>query len=160
MMTTMTNSRPYLIRAIYEWICDNNCTPYLYANTAVKNVLLPEHLLVENPLILNVAPSACNNLLMDNEGVSFQARFSGRVFDIYLPIDAVIAIVARENGQGMTFEMPPVGTDAPEEESITAEDAADNSQSQSDPTKAGTTQADKADKKVTKRGKSGLKVVK
>ncbi len=101
----MTDSKPYLIRAIYEWICDNEQTPYLYVDTRAQNLLLPEHLYADNPLILNISPSACQNLQLGNEDITFQARFSGKVFDIYLPIGAIMAIVARENGQGMTFEV-------------------------------------------------------
>lgn len=101
----MTDSKPYLIRAIYEWICDNEQTPYIYIDTRVKGLLLPENLYADNPLILNISPSACQNLNLANESITFQARFSGRVFDIYLPVDAVIGVVARENGQGMTFEV-------------------------------------------------------
>lgn len=101
----MTDSKPYLIRAIYEWICDNEQTPYIYIETRVKGLLLPENLYADNPLILNISPSACQNLNLANESITFQARFSGRVFDIYLPVDAVIGVVARENGQGMTFEV-------------------------------------------------------
>lgn len=102
--TTMTNNKPYLIRAMHDWICDNAATPYLYVDTEAENLNLPEHLLAENPLILNASPNACRNLALENDAISFQARFSGQVFDVYLPIDAIIAIVARENGQGMQFE--------------------------------------------------------
>ncbi len=101
----MTDSKPYLIRAIYEWICDNTQTPYVYVDTRVQGLLLPENLYADNPLILNISPAACQHLQLANEAITFQARFGGRVFDIYLPVDAVMAIVARENGQGMTFEV-------------------------------------------------------
>lgn len=99
----MNDSKPYLLRALYEWICDNDCTPYLYIDTAVSDVLLPQHLYQEEPLVLNISPSACNQLTMANDIIALQARFSGKIFDISVPISAVLAIVARENGQGMTF---------------------------------------------------------
>lgn len=101
---TMTSNKPYLIRALHAWICDNDCTPYLYVNTQSDNLRLPTHLLAENPLILNASPNACKDLALDNDAVSFQARFGGEVFDVYLPVSAIIAVVARETGQGMTFE--------------------------------------------------------
>ncbi len=101
----MNDSKPYLIRALYEWICDNDCTPYLYVNTAIADVLLPEHLYQDNPLVLNISTSACNQLLLANHEISLQARFSGHVFTVHIPINAVMGIVARENGQGMTFEV-------------------------------------------------------
>ncbi len=100
----MTSNKPYLLRAIHEWICDNDCTPYLYVNTDVKGLHLPAHLLTENPLILNASLNACRDFDISSDAVSFQARFSGEVFDVYLPNQSILAIVARENGLGMTFE--------------------------------------------------------
>lgn len=101
----MNDSKPYLIRALYEWICDNDCTPYLYVNTAIADVLLPEHLYQDAPLVLNISTNACNQLLLANHEISLQARFNGQVFTVHIPINAVMGIVARENGQGMTFEV-------------------------------------------------------
>ncbi len=100
----MTSNKPYLIRAIYEWICDNNCTPYLYVNTASEGVRLPQSLSAEiSPLILNISPTASLDLNIDAEFISFTARFSGQVFDIYLPLYSVLAIVAKETGEGLSF---------------------------------------------------------
>lgn len=101
----MTSSKPYLIRAIHEWIVDNQMTPYVYVNTGIDGLSLPEHLYADDPLILNIAPVACQQLQMHNDKITFQTRFSGRIFSIVLPVAAVIAIVARENGQGMTFDI-------------------------------------------------------
>lgn len=101
----MTDNKPYLLRAMYEWICDNELTPYIYVDTRLSGILLPDNLLSESPQVLNISPSACQQLSLTNESVTFQARFAGQVFDVFLPIIAVIAIVARENGQGMTFEV-------------------------------------------------------
>lgn len=100
----MTDNKSYLMRAIHEWICDNKCTPYLYVDTAQPNVVIPEHLYGDNPLVLNISPSASQSLLIDDVAVSFQARFSGKVFNLFIPIPACLAIIARENGQGMSFE--------------------------------------------------------
>ncbi len=141
----MTDSKPYLIRAIYEWICDNAQTPYLYIDTRVKDLLLPEHLYADNPLILNISPSACQNLQLGNDDITFQARFAGQVFDIYLPIGAIMAIVARENGQGMTFEV--------------VLDESNSSDIDSDNEKA-TNNNNSNNKKKPPKKKGGLKVVK
>lgn len=104
----MTSNKPYLIRAIYEWICDNDCTPYLYVNTACEELILPESLAEESPLLLNISPAASVNLIIDNDTITFTARFSGQVFDIYLPLYSIVAIAAKETGQGLSFpdELP------------------------------------------------------
>ncbi|PIE45205.1 MAG: ClpXP protease specificity-enhancing factor [Gammaproteobacteria bacterium] len=102
-MISMTSNKPYLIRAIYDWICDNECTPYLYLDTTCKGLILPPHLLNDNPVALNISPSACQSLLINADDITFQARFSGQVFDIHCPMPAVIAILARETGQGLNF---------------------------------------------------------
>lgn len=141
----MTDSKPYLIRAIYEWICDNEQTPYLYIDTRFNNLLLPEHLYAENPLVLNISPSACQDLQLGNDEITFQARFAGQAFDIYLPIGAIMAIVARENGQGMTFEVVLDESNSSDTNSDN-EKAADNSNSDN--------------KKKSAKKKGGLKVVK
>ncbi len=99
----MTSSKPYLLRAIYEWIEDNELTPYLYINTGVEGLCLPRHLLSESPLVLNISSNACAKLQMSNDAITFQARFSGEAFDVYLPMNAILAIVSRENGEGMSF---------------------------------------------------------
>ncbi len=100
----MTSNKPYLLRALHEWICDNDCTPYLYVDTQAAGLVLPAHLSDESPLVLNASYNACKDLQLSNEAISFQARFSGEVAEVYLPMAAVIAIVARETGQGMTFD--------------------------------------------------------
>lgn len=102
---TMTSSRPYMIRATYEWIVDNNCTPYLLVDAHAKGVAVPqEHVNKEGQIILNLSPTAVKDLMMDNTAVSFSARFGGVPRDIYVPCWGVLGIYARENGQGMIFE--------------------------------------------------------
>lgn len=102
----MTSNKPYLMRAIYDWICDNQATPYLYVDTSQSNVVVPEHLYGDNPLILNISPTASQHLLLGSERISFEARFSGKVFELQIPLSACLAIVARENGMGMRFAEP------------------------------------------------------
>ncbi|MCG8324327.1 MAG: ClpXP protease specificity-enhancing factor [Thiotrichales bacterium] len=99
----MTSNRPYLIRALYEWILDNDHTPYLLVNAEHEEVMVPEQFVDEGKIILNVAPQAVQDLELGNEWILFSARFSGTRFDIQIPATAVIAIYAKENGQGMIF---------------------------------------------------------
>lgn len=100
----MTSSQPYLIRAIYEWIVDNDLTPYLMVDATKKGAIVPEDYLDEQGrIILNISPSATSELLMTNEEVTFNARFSGQAIGIVVPTYCVKAIYARENGQGMMF---------------------------------------------------------
>ncbi len=107
----MTPSRPYLIRAIYQWITDNELTPYLLVNTQVPGVIVPEAYVENNKIILNTSPVAVQGLVLGNEEIEFSARFGGVVQTIVVPSDAVLAIYARENGQGMVFneEQPASG---------------------------------------------------
>ncbi len=101
----MTSSQPYLIRAIYEWIVDNDLTPYLMVDATKRGTVVPEDYLDEQGrIILNISPSATSGLLLTNEEVTFSARFSGQSMGIVVPTYSVRAIYARENGQGMVFE--------------------------------------------------------
>ncbi len=100
----MSSSQPYLIRAIYEWIVDNNLTPYLMVDATKEGAIVPEDYLDDQGrIILNISPSATSELLMSNEEVTFNARFSGQAIGIVVPTYCVKAIYARENGQGMMF---------------------------------------------------------
>lgn len=101
----MTSSQPYLIRAIYEWIVDNDLTPYLMVDAKKRGAIVPEDYLDElGRIILNISPSATSGLLMTNEEITFSARFSGQSMGIVVPTYSVRAIYARENGQGMMFD--------------------------------------------------------
>ncbi|PIE46401.1 MAG: ClpXP protease specificity-enhancing factor [Gammaproteobacteria bacterium] len=133
----MTSNKPYLLRALHEWIVDNGCTPYLYINTQAKHLRLPAHLADENPLVLNSSPKACKDLQLTNDAISFQARFSGQVFTVHLPMDAIIAIVARETGQGMTFEWDGPTADSDENNNSHSEKSGDNGDKQEKPRKSG-----------------------
>jgi stringent starvation protein B len=99
----MTSSKPYLIRALYEWILDNDTTPYILVDTSSDQVLIPQGIASDGKVVLNLAPAAIQNLEMTNESVSFSARFNGVAEDLYCPISALMAIYARENGEGMMF---------------------------------------------------------
>jgi stringent starvation protein B len=113
----MTSSRPYLVRALYEWILDNNCTPHLLVYADAGGVDVPRGHVQNGQIVLNIAPTAVVDLLMDHQAISFNARFNGLPTDIYIPMQAVMGIVTRENGQGMMFdfsEPPQPPEEAPE----------------------------------------------
>lgn len=101
---TMTSSRPYLIRALYEWIVDNQLTPHLLVNATMPGVSVPEKHIRDGKIVLNIAPEAIMQLNMTNEWVNFEARFSGVPYQIRLPVMSIEAIYAMENGRGMVFE--------------------------------------------------------
>lgn len=99
----MTSSRPYLIRAMYQWIIDNGMTPHLLANVSVEGCQVPTSYIQEGKIVLNIAPMAITGLILGDDDVSFGARFNGVSESICVPIKAIEAIYARENGQGMMF---------------------------------------------------------
>ncbi|MEH6580400.1 MAG: ClpXP protease specificity-enhancing factor [Halioglobus sp.] len=100
----MTPSRPYIMRALYEWIVDNDCTPYMLVDAMLENVMVPQQFVKDGQIVLNISPGAVVELNIANDAVSFNGRFGGVATDIYVPAAAVIGIYARENGQGMVFD--------------------------------------------------------
>lgn len=118
----MTPSRPYILRAIYEWLVDNQLTPYLMVDALQPFVQVPEQFIEEGQIVLNISPKAVAKLSLSNEAVQFNASFSGVPQHIYVPIAAVKAIYAFENGRGMIFseeeeddggDYPPEGDNSP-----------------------------------------------
>ena len=103
----MTSNRPYLIRALYEWITDNGLTPHLLVNAELAGVEVPSHYVQEGQIVLNVNATAVQGLRLGNDLIEFSARFGGTPYWIRLPPQAVIAVYARENGQGMVFSQTP-----------------------------------------------------
>lgn len=99
----MTSNRPYLIRALYEWLVDNGLTPYLLVDARAEQARVPMDYAEDGRIVLNVTPTAVRDLQMGNDWISFSARFGGRAHEIMLPLPAVLGIYARENGQGMLF---------------------------------------------------------
>lgn len=103
--TESTSTRPYFIRAMHEWCCDNGFTPHI--TVAVDHsVQVPREYVKEGEIVLNVGLTATNGLQLGNDYITFQARFGGVARDIMVPVDQVIAVFARENGQGMAFPRP------------------------------------------------------
>ena len=99
----MTSSRPYLIRAIYQWIADNGMTPHLLVDVGIEGVVVPVEHVQNGKIILNIAPMAISGLVLGDTEVTFNARFSGKSQGLYIPVEAVLAVYAKENGQGMMF---------------------------------------------------------
>lgn len=108
----MTSTKPYLLRAIFEWAEDNGFTPQVLVDADVKDVEVPRQHVVDGQIVLNISSGAVQLHTMDNECLSFSARFSGVEHNIYLPIESIMAIFARENSQGIFFEeTDPDGSD-------------------------------------------------
>ncbi|HEU4622326.1 MAG TPA: ClpXP protease specificity-enhancing factor [Burkholderiaceae bacterium] len=107
------STKPYLIRALYEWCGDSGYTPYI-AVQVDERTKVPREFVKNGEIVLNVSPLATNRLVIDNEAVSFQARFGGSARDLWIPIDNIVSIYAKETGHGMAFEvskMPAVPMD-------------------------------------------------
>jgi len=102
---TMTSQRPYLLRAIYEWIVDNGMTPHVLVDAKRPGVSVPPSTVRDGQVVLNIAERAVGQLRMDNDLIAFNARFGGVSHAVFVPIDAVLAIYARETGMGMA--LPP-----------------------------------------------------
>lgn len=106
-----TSTKPYLLRALYEWCTDNGYTPYI--SVAVdETTIVPREYVRNGEIVLNISALATNRLRMDNHLIEFQARFNGSARDISVPIDKVIAIYARETGHGMAFDVPKAPAEA------------------------------------------------
>lgn len=131
---TTSSQKPYLIRALYEWIVDNELTPYIEVNTKIEGVNVPVEHIQDNRIILNVSPSAVKELNLGNDWIDFYARFSGIVRLVQVPVVAVLKIYARETGEGTAFKEEDSG--------------------------GGVTSSSPAGPASTKKGKPTLKIVK
>ncbi len=116
----MTARRPYMLRAFYDWLVDNDLTPHLVVDANMPGVRVPVEFIQDGQIILNIAPRAVGNLELGNDAVTFHARFSGRPHSVIVPVYAVHAIYARENGAGTMFE-PEEAYDHIEEETVEEE---------------------------------------
>lgn len=118
----MTPSRPYLIRALYEWIVDNGQTPYVLVDAEDEQVVVPRQFVDGGKIVLNINPSAVQNLELGNGFVELDARFSGTPMHVSVPVMSVLAIYARENGKGMVFTEEEGGGDEPPPDNTPDED--------------------------------------
>jgi stringent starvation protein B len=112
----MTSNKPYLIRAFYDWIVDNEMTPYVLVDATYPGVQVPQEHIQQGCIVLNVSPTATRGLLLENDRVVFTARFSGQTEQIFIAPNAILEIYAKENGRGIAFtpEEDDDGTPPPE----------------------------------------------
>jgi stringent starvation protein B len=108
---TMMSSRPYLVRAFNEWILDNNCTPYIVVDAGIQGVQVPTAHVANGQIVLNISPGAVRGLVIGNGALEFSARFGGVPMQVFVPLQAVTAIYAKENGEGMVFGSEPGSPD-------------------------------------------------
>lgn len=120
-MKEMTTNQPYLLRAFFDWILDNELTPYMVVDANYPDVQIPTQFVNNGQIVLNVSPSACVNFSIDLEWVEFQARFSGQPMLVSFPCVAVAAIYAKENGAGTAFQVPSI-------EDVSLRDDTDNTE--------------------------------
>ncbi|WP_458527175.1 ClpXP protease specificity-enhancing factor [Onishia taeanensis] len=160
----MLSSRPYLARALYQWLLDNDQTPHIVVDAKQPGVEVPEQFVQNGQIVLNIAPQAVEELFIENEAISFSARFGGKPMRVMVPTDALIALYARENGVGMVFGHEPVmpGHEAEEANAETDEDASDQRPSLSSVEEAGDeVAADEGDApKAPPKGRPSLRVIK
>lgn len=102
-MINMSSNRPYLLKAFYDWILDNECTPYIVVEADLPHVIVPQQTVKDGQVVLNISPSAVQLFSMDKQQITFSARFGGVPFEVYIPIYAISAIYAQENGAGTMF---------------------------------------------------------
>ena len=155
---TMTSSRPYIARALYDWILDNDCTPYILVDAARNGVEVPREFIKDGQIVLNVSPSAVRALHMGDDIITFDGRFGGEALTIVVPLDALMAIYARENGQGMVFEVEPAAD--VEEESVPVSAVLEPVASGPKAVESAEDQEPDPDKPPRKPGRPNLKVVK
>ena len=110
---SMTSSKPYLLRAICDWIMDNQCTPYLIVDALHQGTSVPLDHVKDGRIVLNISPLAVRDLQIEDDSVQFSGRFSGIPREIYAPMAAVLGIVAKENNEGMWFSKPDNEPDTP-----------------------------------------------
>lgn len=121
--TAMTSNRPYLMRALYDWISDNDLTPYLLVDANHPGIKAPNGIAKDGRIVLNTAARAVSHLQIGKEAISFSARFGGVSHSLYVPLSAVLAIYAQENGQGMMFPAEDSPPEPPEPEKVAVEEA-------------------------------------
>jgi len=117
--TSITPTRPYMVRALYQWIEDNALTPYLMVDATAEDVQIPREHVQDGRIVLNIASRATGNMSMENDYINFSARFGGVSQEIWVPLTAVMGIYAKENSQGMFFDPNEYENYQPEEDSVT-----------------------------------------
>lgn len=153
----MARLRPYLVRATYDWLVDHNLTPYFLVDAEQDGVEVPWEYVEDGKIVLNAAPIAIRNLQLENDFVGFEASFSGKTWQIFFPVEATLALYARETGQGIYAREEGLGMlvnegEADELDPLPPEDG--------HKTEKPATESTDKDKNKKGRGKGGLKLVK
>lgn len=151
-MTNMTSSKPYLFRAMLEWIEDNGLTPHIIVDVSIPNVMVPLEHVKDGEIVLNVSSSSVKLYNSNNDEFSFNASFAGRYQDVFLPIASIKAVFARENQQGLFFSEKQVPA--------LSDEQADMLDSQMDTAEDESKAKNKAEKKETSKKTSHLTVIK
>ena len=164
-MDNLSSTRPYLTRALYDWMEDNALTPYVLVDATNDYVHVPQQYVKDSRIVLNICSTAVRDLFITNDGITFSARFGGTPMDINIPIESVLAIYARENGKGMFFEQSDDVESTPQDMKSTPHMALQNEMSDKDIVKKDIVKKDIVKKDVNKKGDSSkprptLKVVK
>ena len=155
MSDTMTSSKPYIVRAFYDWISDNQLTPYIVVDVNVYGVLVPMSYVNDGQITLNISSSAIGAISMAGEQIEFSARFGGKLENIAVPFGAVAAIYAKENGAGtsLAIEHPDVEEEVEESTSATLTTVTSDKATSDD-------DSEKAKPKSVSKGRASLKIVK
>ncbi|QIL85079.1 ClpXP protease specificity-enhancing factor [Vibrio sp. HDW18] len=156
----MTPRRPYLLRAFYDWLLENELTPHLVVDATLPRVKVPLEYVQDGQIILNVAPRAVSHLDLSNDEVTFNARFGGRPHRVIVPIYAVQAIYARENGAGTMFEPEPAYIDSLELEELDSPASLAGLESPLTDDSDDHTRDESSDEPPRPKGKPSLRVVK
>ncbi len=156
----MTPSRPYLLRAFYEWLVDNDLTPHIVVDAEQPDVEVPRQFVQNGQIVLNLAPQAVSGLQMTNDVVSCSARFGGSPHALYVPMWAVKAIYARENGAGTVFEAEPAYADMMTQSSIPEDDSPTASLRSVDPEESKSSDDDDKPTPPSGGGRPTLRVIK
>lgn len=152
----MQSSRPYIARALYQWLLDNDLTPYIVVDAEQEGVEVPRQFVQNGQIVLNLGVSAIRDLSMENEAIAFSARFGGQPMRVMVPMEALIAIYAQENGVGMVFGHEPVmpaGVDDSDEVPETTSGPSLASVESDAP-------VTEADEEAPKKGRPSLRVIK
>ncbi|ANQ20566.1 ClpXP protease specificity-enhancing factor [Vibrio natriegens] len=155
----MTARRPYMLRAFYDWLVDNDLTPHLVVDATMPGVRVPVEFIQDGQIILNIAPRAVGNLELGNDAITFHARFSGRPHSVIVPVYAVQAIYARENGAGTMFEPEEAYTNI-EEETMEEEQSPSFTTVSDDAQVADSDSGDSESEAPRPKGKPSLRVIK
>ncbi|WP_274052875.1 ClpXP protease specificity-enhancing factor [Thalassomonas haliotis] len=159
----MTSNKPYIVKAFYDWISDNQLTPYIVVDVSVYGVLVPMSYVNDGQIVLNVSGSAVGSIALGDEAIEFSARFGGKLEHLCVPYGAIAAIYAKENGAGTS--LPIEHPEAAQEEALAAVDKPAASQGNEEPGLSAVTSADEHQQEQSKpasaaKGKPSLKVVK